>query len=387
MPLFETIEDLRACGPIMDRLLGLATYRRLLDDRGGVQEVMLGYSDSNKDGGYLTSGWELYKAETDLVRVAARHGVRLRLFHGRGGTVGRGGGSSHEAILAQPRGSVAGQLRLTEQGEVIAGKYADAEIGRRNLETLVAATIEASLLPHEPDTDELAGPRELMERLSGDAFRAYRALVYETPGFPQYFREATPIGEIVELNIGSRPAARSASERIEDLRAIPWVFGWAQSRTLLPGWYGFGSAVDAYLRSEDEQGLELLRRMYRGWRFFRALLDNMDMVLAKTDVSIAARYATLVTDRALASEIFPRIDAEFRRTRQALLAITDQREFLDTNPVLARTIRDRLPYVDPLNHLQLELLRRYRGGSDDPRLRRAIHLTINGIASGLRNSG
>jgi len=245
VPLFETIEDLRGCGAIMDRLFGYPAYRSLLDSRDGVQEVMLGYSDSNKDDGYLTSSWELYKAETELVRVFARHGVRLRLFHGRGGTVGRGGGSSHEAILAQPSGSVGGQLRLTEQGEVIASKYADAEIGRRNLETLVAATLEASLLAREPVAAELARYHELMDQLSVEAFRAYRALVYETPGFPQYFREATPIGEIVELNIGSRPASRSASDRIEDLRAIPWVFGWAQSRTLLPGWYGFGSAVDA----------------------------------------------------------------------------------------------------------------------------------------------
>jgi len=387
VPLFETIEDLRRCGDVMDRLLSQPTYRRLLGARGDVQEVMLGYSDSNKDGGYLTSGWELYKAETELVRVFARHGVRLRLFHGRGGTVGRGGGSSHEAILAQPSGSVGGQLRLTEQGEVIASKYADAEIGRRNLETLVAATLEASLLPREPAPADLARYHELLERLSADAFRAYRGLVYETDGFPRYFREATPIGEIVELNIGSRPASRSASERIEDLRAIPWVFGWAQSRTLLPGWYGFGSAIDAFLRSEDERGLELLRQMYRGWPFFRALIGNMDMVLAKTDIAIAARYATLVSDRTLAASVFPRIDAEFRRTRQALLAVTDQREFLDANPVLARTIRDRLPYLDPLNHLQLELLRRRRAGGEDPRLERALHLTINGIASGLRNSG
>ena len=387
VPLFETIADLRDCAGIMDGLLGRPLYRELLASRGHVQEVMLGYSDSNKDGGYLTSSWELYKAETELVRVFARHGVRLRLFHGRGGTVGRGGGSSHEAILAQPAGSVGGQLRLTEQGEVIASKYGDREIGRRNLETLVAATLEASLLPHEPPPAELARHHEVLEHLSAEAFRAYRALVYETPGFPQYFREATPIGEIVELNIGSRPASRSSSDRIEDLRAIPWVFGWAQSRTLLPGWYGFGSAIDAYLKREDEAGLALLRRLHREWPFFRALLGNMDMVLAKTDIAIAARYATLVGDRALVDRIFPRIDAEFRRTRQALLAITDQRELLAANPVLARTIRDRLPYLDPLNHLQLELLRRHRTGRADPRIRRAIHLTINGIASGLRNSG
>jgi len=387
VPLFETIEDLRGAAGIMDRLLSHPAYRDLLASRGGVQEVMLGYSDSNKDGGYLTSSWELYKAETDLVGVFARHDVHLRLFHGRGGTVGRGGGSSHEAILAQPAASVGGQLRLTEQGEVIASKYADPEIGRRNLETLLAATLEASLVSHEPPAAELARHRAIMERLSAEAFRVYRALVYETEGFPRYFREATPIGEIVELNIGSRPASRTASDRIEDLRAIPWVFGWAQSRVLLPGWYGFGSAVDAYLHTEDDAGLAQLRRMYRGWPFFRALLGNMDMVLAKTDIAIAARYATLVGDRALAERIFPRIDAEFRRTRQALLAITDQREPLDASPSLARAIRERLPYLDPLNHLQLDLLRRHRRGDADARIRQAIHLTINGIAAGLRNSG
>jgi phosphoenolpyruvate carboxylase len=387
VPLFETIEDLRGCAAIMDRLLALPAHRAQVDANGGVQEVMLGYSDSNKDGGYLTSSWELYKAETALVRVFDRHGVKLRLFHGRGGTVGRGGGSSHEAIVAQPAGSVGGQLRLTEQGEVIASKYADAAIGRRNLATLVAATIEATLLPRHPAPADLAHDHEVMEQLSADALAAYRTLVYETDGFPRYFREATPLGEIVELNIGSRPASRTTSERIEDLRAIPWVFGWAQSRTLLPGWYGFGSAVDAFLKREDQQGLARLRRMHREWPFFRALLGNMDMVLAKTDMAIAARYATLVEDRALAASVFPRIDAEFRRTRQCLLAISDQREFLETNPILQRTIRDRLPYIDPLNHLQLELLRRHRGGATDPRLRHALHLTINGIASGLRNSG
>ncbi len=387
VPLFETIADLQAAPAIMDRLLSHSAYRDLLEGRGGVQEVMLGYSDSNKDGGYLTSSWELYKAETALVRVFAHHDVRLRLFHGRGGTVGRGGGSSHEAILAQPTGSVGGQLRLTEQGEVIASKYADPEIGRRNLETLVAATLEASLLVHEPPRGDLARYHELMDALSVEAFRAYRGLVYETEGFPRYFRQATPISEIVELNIGSRPASRTASDRIEDLRAIPWVFGWAQSRTLLPGWYGFGSAVAAYVKEEDDPGLEVLRRMHRSWPFFRALVSNLDMVLAKADIAIAARYAALVDDRALVDRVFPRIDAEFRRTRQALLAITNQRELLDANPLLARSLRERLPYIDPLNHLQLDLLRRHRAGDGDPRIRHGIHLTINGIAAGLRNSG
>jgi len=390
VPLFETIDDLRGAATIMDELLALPGYRTLLASRAGVQEVMLGYSDSNKDGGFLTSSFELHKAATALARVAAKHGVRMRFFHGRGGTVGRGGGSTHEAILAQPVGSVGGQIRVTEQGEVIASKYSDPEVGRRNLATLAAATLEASLLP-PPETpgassDDLA----IMERLSADACKAYRALVYDTPGFMGYFRAATPIGEISEiseLNIGSRPTARTASDRVEDLRAIPWVFGWAQSRALIPGWYGFGSAVTAYLHDEDEAGLDVLRRMHREWPFFRAMLGNMGMVLAKTDIAIAARYAMLVPDTELRNAVFPHIDAELRRTRQAFFAVTGQRGFLENVPELARSIRDRLPYLDPLNHLQIELLRRHRSGVTDPAVKRALHMTINGIAAGLRNSG
>jgi len=387
VPLFETIDDLRGCAAVMDRLLSLPEYRRLVDSRDGVQEVMLGYSDSNKDGGFLTSSWELYKAEHDLVRVFAHHGVRLRLFHGRGGTVGRGGGSSHEAILAQPAGSVAGQIRITEQGEVIASKYADPEVGRRTLATLVAALLEASLLPPPDAALESAVFHPLMEQLSTTAHSAYRALVYETPHFIHYFRQATPISEIAALNIGSRPAARVTSDRVEDLRAIPWVFGWAQSRALLPGWYGFGSAAEAYLREHDEAGLEDLRRMHRDWPFFRSLLGNVDMVLAKTDIAIAARYAALVEDATLRHAVFHRVEEEFRRTRQALFAITGQRECLESNPTLARSIRNRLPYLDPLNHLQLELLHRYRGGRTDEVIQRALHMTVNGIAAVLRNSG
>lgn len=387
VPLFETIDDLRAAATIMDELLALPGYRSLLASRAGIQEVMLGYSDSNKDGGFLTSSFELHKAATALARVAAKHGVRMRFFHGRGGTVGRGGGSTHEAILAQPVGSVGGQIRVTEQGEVIASKYADPEVGRRNLATLAAATLEASLLPPPATPGASADDLAVMERLSVDACRAYRALVYETPGFVRYFRAATPIGEISELNIGSRPTARTASDRVEDLRAIPWVFGWAQSRALIPGWYGFGSAVTAYLRAEDEAGLDVLRRMYRAWPFFRAMLGNMAMVLAKTDIAIAARYAALVTDVELRNAVFPRIDAELRRTRQAFLAVTGQRSVLENAPELARSIRDRLPYLDPLHHLQLELLYRHRAGVTDPDVKRALQMTINGIAAGLRNSG
>jgi phosphoenolpyruvate carboxylase len=386
VPLFETIADLRNCGGVMDRLLGLPEYRRLLESRGGTQEVMLGYSDSNKDGGFLTSGWELYKAEIGLVGIFRRHALRLRLFHGRGGSVGRGGGPSYQAILAQPGGAVQGAIRITEQGEVIAGKYSNPEVGRRNLETFAAATFEATLL--QPAQ---AAPREeylaAMEELSRHAYRAYRALVYETDGFERYFREATVIGEIAALNIGSRPASRTRSTRIEDLRAIPWVFSWAQCRLMLPGWYGFGSAVRAFLAARPADGMALLQGMYREWPFFEALLSNMDMVLAKSDIGIASRYAALVRDAALRDAIFPRLRAEWQESIDSLLAIMGQETLLERNPLLARSIRNRFPYLDPLNHVQVELLKRHRAGDDDPRVVEAIHLTINGIAAGLRNSG
>jgi len=384
-PLFETIADLRNAGRVMDRLLSLPEYARLLSSRDSTQEVMLGYSDSNKDGGFLTSGWELFKAERALVQVFARHGVRLRLFHGRGGSVGRGGGPTYQAVLAQPAGAVQGQIRVTEQGEVIAAKYGNPDVGRRNLETLVAATLEATLLPERGDAPRAAF-LEAMDELSAHAFRAYRGLVYETDGFERYFWDSTVISEIAELNIGSRPASRKRSTAIEDLRAIPWVFSWAQCRLMLPGWYGFGSAVDAWL-ADHPGGLELLREMHRDWPFFATLLSNMDMVLAKTDLAIASRYAELVGDAGLREAIFPRIKAEHRATVQHLLAVTGARHLLQSNPLLARSIRNRFPYLDPLNHIQVELLRRYRAGDREERTQRGIHLTINGIAAGLRNSG
>ncbi len=386
IPLFETIDDLRASGATMDRLFALAPYMRLLASRGHAQEVMLGYSDSNKDGGFLTSGWELYKAEVTLVEVFRKHGVRLRLFHGRGGSVGRGGGPSYEAILAQPGGAVQGQIRLTEQGEVIGAKYGNAEVGRRNLEVLVAATLQASL-----QADAAPAPRpeymDAMQALSDHAFAAYRGLVYETPGFEQYFWESTVITEIAALNIGSRPASRKKSTAIEDLRAIPWVFSWAQCRLMLPGWYGFGTAVRRFLAERPDDGLALLQAMAREWAFFSTTLSNMDMVLAKSDTAIAGRYAALVSDPALREAIFPRICAEHAATIDALLAITGQRSLLEGNPLLARSIRNRFPYLDPLNHVQVELLRRHRSGAEDERIRRGIHIAINGIAAGLRNSG
>ena len=386
VPLFETIADLEAAGPAMDRLLGLPAYRRLLESRGMCQEVMLGYSDSNKDGGFLTSGWSLYRAEVALIKVFRQHGVTLRLFHGRGGTVGRGGGPSYQAILAQPAGAVQGRIRITEQGEVIASKYANPELGRRNLETLAAATLEATLLPHEHD-DPSEECLTAMAELSEQAFHAYRGLVYDTPGFEEYFWESTVISEIAQLNIGSRPASRKQTRAIESLRAIPWVFSWSQCRVMLPGWYGFGSAVDAFRTTHGEAGMQLLRQMHREWGFFRSLLSNMDMVLGKSDMSIAARYAQLVKDEALRSRIFERIRNEWHSSVRALLSITGQEELLDGNLLLKRSIRNRFPYLDPINHLQVELLSRYRAGDTDERVQRGIHLSINGIAAGLRNSG
>ncbi|MDE2577766.1 MAG: phosphoenolpyruvate carboxylase [Hyphomicrobiales bacterium] len=385
-PLFETIGDLRASGAVMDALFSLPGYQKLLDSRDRSQEVMLGYSDSNKDGGYLTSGWELYKAEVALVEVCRKHKVRLRLFHGRGGSVGRGGGPAYEAILAQPVGAVQGAIRITEQGEVIASKYSNPEVGRRNLETLAAATLEATLLQPEqgaPPDHYLSA----MEFLSEQAFRAYRSLVYQTPGFEDYFWESTVISEIAKLNIGSRPASRKPSRRIEDLRAIPWVFSWAQCRLMLPGWYGFASAVSAFLETRPLDGMALLQDMYRDWPFFTTLLSNMDMVLAKSDIGIASRYADLVADRALRDAVFGRVRAEWSQTIRLLNEIMGQADLLEKNPLLARSIRHRFPYLDPLNHMQLELLRRYRQGDDEDLIVQGLHLTINGIAAGLRNSG
>jgi phosphoenolpyruvate carboxylase len=386
IPLFETIDDLARCGDIMRAAFGVPVYRAMVQGRGDWQEVMLGYSDSNKDGGYLTANWALYRGELKLVDAFRAHGAKLRLFHGRGGTVGRGGGPSYDAILAQPAGCGTGGLRITEQGEIIASKYSDPELGRRNLEALVAATLEASL----QDTERLGRRAEaylaIMDALSGHAYRAYRALVYDTPEFAAYFYASTPIAEIAELNIGSRPASRTASARIEDLRAIPWVFSWGQCRLMLPGWYGFGTAIDAWL-AENPRGLSQLAEMHARWPFFRSVLSNMAMVLAKTDLAVASRYAELVPDAGMRDTIFARIAAEHEKSVRHCLSITQQSTLLEDNPTLVRSIRNRFPYLDPLNHLQVELLRRYRAGDSDIRTRRAIHLTINGLAAGLRNSG
>jgi phosphoenolpyruvate carboxylase len=390
VPLFETIADLEHCGEVMASAFRLPAYQRWLATQGGWQEVMLGYSDSNKDGGFVTANWALYQAELKLVETFRSFDVKLRLFHGRGGTVGRGGGPSYEAILAQPAGSVNGAIRVTEQGEIIASKYSDPELGRRNLETLVAATLEATLVRDRNDADHEQGFHDAMHALSGFAFKAYRALVYETPEFVPYFRASTPLAEIAELNLGSRPASRRPSQRIEDLRAIPWVFSWSQCRLTLPGWYGFGNAVEAWLAEQPlarEERIATLRAMHERWPFFRSMLSNMSMVLAKTDLAIASRYADLVTEPAVREAIYPRLVAEHRRTVHWLLQVTGQSGLLDDNPTLARSIRNRFPYLDPLNHVQVELLRRYRAGQTDIRTKRGIHLTINGLAAGLRNSG
>ena len=395
VPLFETIGDLRNAAPIMRAFYDVPGIRALVQRGGAEQDIMLGYSDSNKDGGIFTSNWELYLAEIALVdlfdELSAAGGalIRLRMFHGRGGTVGRGGGPSYQAILAQPPGTVRGQIRLTEQGEVIGSKYANPEIGRRNLETLVAATLEATLL----QSTKPASPAFLRAaaRLSLTSMAAYRDLVYGTPGFADYFFDSTPIREIAELNIGSRPASRKPSQRIEDLRAIPWGFSWGQCRLTLPGWYGFGSAVQEFLQSPDaatrKAQLATLQKMYRQWPFFRTLLSNLDMVLAKSDLALAARYAELVPNARLRKTILARIETEWHLTADALALVTGHKQRLAGNAALQRSIRHRFPYIDPLHHLQVELVRRYRAGKGDERVRRGIHISINGIAAGLRNTG
>ncbi len=386
VPLFETIADLRRSPDIMAAALALPRYRAWVAERGMYQEIMLGYSDSNKDGGYLTSNWELHKAQIRLIDACRAAGVTPRFFHGRGGTVGRGGGPSHDAILAQPAGSLALGLRVTEQGEMISAKYSDAALGRRNLEAIAAAALEGGLVPALPEGELDPAFHATMEALSEIAYRTYRSLVYETPGFEDFFRAATPIRELSDLKIGSRPASRRASSRIEDLRAIPWVFSWSQSRLLIPGWFGFGTAVTEWLAARPD-GLALLREMNGRWPFFATLLSNLDMVLSKTDLGIASRYAELVADATLRDAVFGRIASEHALTVSRVLEITGQGALLEGNPTLARSLRDRLPYLDPLNHLQVELLRRFRSGQDDESTKRAMHLTINGLAAGLRNSG
>jgi phosphoenolpyruvate carboxylase len=380
VPLFETIGDLQKASDVMRAWLSLADVSQAAERRG-YQEVMVGYSDSNKDGGYLTSVWSLHQATRELARVFADMGTAMQIFHGRGGAVGRGGGSSFAAIRAQPRGTVQGRIRITEQGEVIAAKYGTRESAAANLEAITSATLLASLEPTSASSAEGDRFAASMEAISGHAFDTYRELVYNTEGFKTFFRQMTPLLEIAQLKIGSRPASRTKSDRIEDLRAIPWVFSWAQARVMLPGWYGAGQALSAF----DDQGL--LREMAAAWPFFRATLDNMEMVLAKSDMAIARRYASLVQDRALADSLFERIHSAWQSTHDCLLAITGQTRLLEKNPVLDASIRLRLPYIEPLNLLQVELLKRHRAGETDVRVAEGIQLSINAVATALRNSG
>ncbi len=378
VPLFETIEDLRQSASVMAKYFDAPLVQRLLAAQDSLQEVMIGYSDSNKDGGYITSNWEIYAGISRLVALGKARGVHMRFFHGRGGAVGRGGGSSFDAIRALPAQASARGIRITEQGEVVASKYGDPEIGQASLETIVAAALLAELSPRDDLADTEGG--EVLTRLSEVAFRTYRGLVYETPNFETYFRQATPLLEIADLKIGSRPASRTKSPRIEDLRAIPWVFSWSQARVMLPGWFGFGTAAATVC-------VDQLKPVYRQSAFFRTVVANMEMVLAKSSLAIARRYSELVEDQAFAKRIMARIEAEWHLAQDALLAITDQPALLAHSPRLAESIKSRLPYVDALNHLQVDLLRRRREGDATAVTHAGIHMSINGVAAGLRNSG
>jgi phosphoenolpyruvate carboxylase len=386
VPLFETIGDLQRAADVVDSLWSHPRYNEWLDHRDRLQEVMLGYSDSNKDGGYLSSNWALYRCQEDLVEAAQRHHVKLRLFHGRGGTVGRGGGSSYHAIIAQPAGSVQVGLRMTEQGEMISAKFADPERARQNLEALVAASIESTVL-RGYRTDHV-DPRfeAIAEELSTASQIAYRRLVYETPGFVDWFRAITPVVELSTMNIGSRPASRTNSGRIEDLRAIPWVFSWSQCRLMLPGWFGVGAAVTGWV-GDDQDRLAELREMHERWPWFRTVVSNMAQVLAKTDLTIAARYQTLAADVPGADDLFEIVSAEHANAVWTAKVVSGQEDLLYDNPALARGVRYRIPYIAPLNHMQVALLRRWRGGDQTELIQRGIHLAINGVATGLRNSG
>jgi phosphoenolpyruvate carboxylase len=370
----------------MDRLFSLPIYARQLDAWGRRQQVMLGYSDSNKDGGFVTANWELYLAQRALAASCERAGVDLLLFHGRGGAIGRGGGPTNRAILGQPAGTLNGRLRLTEQGEAAFARYANPTIAHRHVEQTANAVIRASLTSiarSEPPAEWL----DLMTTISATALDAYRSLVYQTDRFVTYFREATPIEHIAGLRIGSRPSKRKSGDRIEDLRAIPWVFSWTQSRHGLPGWYGMGTAFGH--AAKEEAGWEKLRQMYRAWPFFRSLVDNAQLGLGKADLAVARLYAQLCTDAALRDEIFGAVEREWRLTRDAILAVTEHETLLAESPVLRRSIQLRNPYVDPLSFVQLALLERRRANAEetDEPLSQLIALSINGIAAGLQNTG
>lgn len=388
VPLFETRADLQHAPDIVRNLLSTPAYHDHLKLRGDEQEIMLGYSDSNKDTGYVAANWSLYVAQRELVAVAKEQQVRLRLFHGRGGAIGRGGGGANQAILAQPAGTVQGRLRLTEQGEVIFERYGLSGIGERHLEQLVHALLLTTF--SQPESDVSDRWSEVFSELADESATAYRGLVYDNPRFVDYFYEATPITELVRLNIGSRPASRSSSRRIEDLRAIPWVFAWMQSRHTIPGWYGLGAALEGYMQRHPDDGLTLLQQMYQEWPFFTTLIDNAQMILSKADMRIAHSYAALVEDRELGDQIFADIAAEHARTVRSVLQITEQSQLLDRTPVLQRSIERRNPYIDPLSAIQVELLRRLRDTPeevDTDVLRETVLLSINGIAAGLKNTG
>ena len=388
VPLFETVADLHAAPATMERLLANPAYARHLAARGGAQTIMVGYSDSNKDGGYLTANWELHRAQRALAAACRTHGVALTLFHGRGGTVGRGGGPTNRAILAQPPESVGGRLRLTEQGESVTNRYANPALARRHLEQLVHAVLVAGARRPAGGPSRGGAWEQAMDALSPLAERSYRGLVHETPALVPYLAAATPLDEIGRLNIGSRPARRGPATGLADLRAIPWVFAWTQSRVSLPGWYGLGSALTGWA-GEDEERWALLATMYREWAFFRTLVDNAQLALRGADMLIAAVYATLAppADR---EAVFPRLREEYRRTEAALCRLTGQRDLLDEAPWLQRSIRVRNPYVDPMNYVQVALLRRLRDHPDEAEaeeMRDAVRLSVNGIAAGLRNTG
>jgi phosphoenolpyruvate carboxylase len=389
VPLFESIEDLRNAPEICRRLWTSNDYARLLDSWDRQQEVMLGYSDSNKDGGMLTSAWEIYKAHRALHAVADECGVKLRLFHGRGGTVGRGGGPTHRAIMAQPRNAFSGSLKITEQGEVLYWKYSDAALAERNLELMVAASLEALARAGKEQAAEKAEEEKwesAMEEMSEKAFAFYREHIVENADVLTYFEEATPVQELEHARIGSRPARRGETRELTDLRAIPWVFGWMQSRHVLPGWFGVGYALEAFVGTDAERE-RLLQKMAKKFPFFSDLIGNVEIGMAKADLTIAHRYAALVTDVGLRERVFGMMVDEFERTRRMILRVMGQKELLSGNPVLARSIRLRNPYVDPLSLIQFALLRRKQAGEESEDLNYALAATINGIAAGLRNTG
>ena len=384
VPLFETVEDLEAAPEILTKWFSLPLVEKWMAKRGRKQEVMLGYSDSNKDGGYLSSSWSLYKAQKELTKIGKKFNVQISFFHGRGGTVGRGGGPSYEAILAQPEGSTAGTIRLTEQGEVIGAKYGNPDLGFKNLEALVSAALESSALTEEDANWEKY--ENIISKISDFSYDAYRDLVYNTEGFSNFFFEVTPINAIAGLNIGSRPSSRKKNQTLESLRAIPWVFSWSQTRIMLPGWYGVGSAFTKWIE-EDENNLLVLQNMYREWPFFRSAISNVDMVLSKSDLTIASEYVKLASDQKTAQEIFEKIVREWQLTVDILKKITGNDVLLADNPELASSLRNRLAYFDSMNYLQIELLKRLRKGDESDELKKAIHISINGLATGLRNSG